>query len=176
MTFWDSLGHPWVSSSHSKATQTFCQGGFYNVRRGWQVVMGRMIWELKGEKENRTWRTCLPAEFSWGQALRHHKGLCVAYGRFCPCRNVSLVEVLLTRAWFHYLITKLNNHYLSLLLAGQYSVTVDSCSVPGRKPTVSRRQKYLIVQPPSTGEELWQSPFSSSVPFYPGYWYQSCSS
>lgn len=108
MTFWDPLGHPRVSSSHCKATQTFCQGGFDNVRRGWQVVMGQMVWELEGEKENITWRTCLPEEFSWGQALRHHKGLCVACGHFYPCRNVSLVQVLLTRVWFYYFITKLN--------------------------------------------------------------------
>lgn len=152
MTFWDPLGHPWVSSSHCKATQTFCQGGFDNVRRGWQVVMGQIVWELEGEKENITWRTCLPEEFCWGQALRHHKGLCVACGRFYPCRNVSLVQVLLTRVWFYYLITKLNNHSLLLLLADQYVVTVDSCSVPG--PNIS----------PQSAEDRNTSLFSHPAP------------
>ena len=53
-------------------------------------------------------------------------------------------------------------------LADQYSVTVSSCSDPGHKSMVSRRQKYLLVQLPNAREELWQILFVSMVSSYPG--------
>lgn len=110
--FWDSLGVPWVSPSHWKAAQTFCQAGLCKIRRTQQVAVGLLLWELEGKKVSITWRSDLPDGCSWGQAHKYHKGFCVAYRD----RNVSLVQVLLQH---------------DLIISSQSS-TVAICYFPGR--------------------------------------------
>lgn len=107
-----------------------------------------MVWQLEGKKVSITWRTYLPKESSGAKAHKTHKDFCVAYEHYCPCRNVSLVQVL---PWRDFIISSRSSTIALCCFPWQTSVQgqsilVQSLAISPQSP--DNRNNFLFSHPP----------------------------